>query len=290
MQRILHSATLLHDYDAMSAPSVVTDPILQVSQLGVRLGGRMVLQDISFSLQAGSVSALIGENGAGKTTLLRSILGMQAWQSGKIEVLGQPAQDQLALLGYVPQKIGFDPYLPLRTRDLVALGTLRRHWWQGLRQDAAVQEALAAVQADSFAEQRVGQLSGGQQQRAVIAHALARRPRLLLLDEPLANLDFASTSRLVQLLGALAREKGISVLVTAHDMNPLLPILDHLVYLVGGRAAAGSVEEVVRNEVLSKLYGYPVEVLRHRGRLLVLPEDPRYSREDVHCSQGCGHD
>jgi zinc/manganese transport system ATP-binding protein len=94
----------------------------------------------------------------------------------------------------------------------------------------------------------------------------------------------------VQLLGALAREKGISVLVTAHDMNPLLPILDHLVYLVGGRAAAGSVDEVVRNEVLSKLYGYPVEVLRHRGRLLVLPEDPRYSREDVHCSQGCGHD
>ncbi|MDD3760203.1 MAG: metal ABC transporter ATP-binding protein [Acidithiobacillus sp.] len=262
----------------MPAFSVSTDPVLEVSNLGVRLGGRQVLQDISFTLKKGSVSALIGENGAGKTTLLRSILGIQTWQKGSIRVLGKTARGQLSQIGYVPQKIAFDPYLPLRTRDLVALGQTGRHWWQ--RSDtAAVAEALAAVQAESFAEQRVGMLSGGQQQRAVIAHALARRPRLLLLDEPLANLDFASASRLVELLGVLARKQGISVLVTAHDMNPLLPILDHLVYLVGGRAAAGNVAEVVRSDVLNRLYGYPVEVLQHRGRLLVLPENPQQGLE-----------
>ncbi len=262
----------------MSTPSATSDPLLAVSALEVRLGGRQVLQDISFSLQAGTVAALIGENGAGKTTLLRSILGMQGWHQGSIRVLGQPVQEQLGALGYVPQKISFDPYLPLRTRDLVALGRMPRRWWQ--RPDARIlRDALAAVQAESFAEQRVGMLSGGQQQRAVIAHALARQPRLLLLDEPLANLDFASASRLVQLLGSLAHQQGISVLVTAHDMNPLLPVLDQLVYLVGGRAAAGTVDEVVRSDVLNRLYGYPVEVLQHRGRLLVLPEDPRQGLE-----------
>ncbi|MEY2341148.1 metal ABC transporter ATP-binding protein [Acidithiobacillus sp. IBUN Pt1247-S3] len=274
----------------MPASSVITDPILAVSHLGVRLGGRQVLRDISFTLGAGSVSALIGENGAGKTTLLRSILGIQTWQEGSIEVLGKPAHTQLSRVGYVPQKIAFDPYVPLRTRDLVALGRMPRHWWQRPDGDA-VNQALAAVQAESFAEQRVGMLSGGQQQRAVIAHALARRPRLLLLDEPLANLDFASASRLVRLLASLAQEQGISVLVTAHDMNPLLPVLDHLVYLVDGRAAAGSVQEVVRSEVLNPLYGYPVEILQHRGRLLVLPEDPQQGLEiPCHAHEHLNHD
>jgi zinc/manganese transport system ATP-binding protein len=129
---------------------------------------------------------------------------------------------------------------------------------------------LAAVDATSFADQRVGDLSGGQQQRVLIAHALIRRPALLLLDEPLANLDLRSTAEIVGLLRRLSREQRIAVLLSTHDMNPLLPAMDGIVYLANGRAAVGSVAEVVRTEVLSRLYGYHIDVVRVHDRILVV--------------------
>ena len=251
------------------------DPILSVTRLSVDLGGRRILRDVSFELYPGQLCALIGENGAGKTTLLRSLLGLTPIRAGQALIDGAPASQRRALVGYVPQKIAFDADIPLRTRDLVHLGLdghrLGLPLFSG-RKKALVDQALHAVGAEAFADQRVGELSGGQQQRAVIAHALVRQPRLLILDEPLANLDFGSANALVVLLGTLTRTRQIAVLVTAHDMNPLLPVMDRLVYLVGGQAATGSVEEVVQPEVLSKLYGYPVTVLRHGRRILVLPD------------------
>ncbi len=251
------------------------DPILSVARLSVDLGGRRILRDVSFELYPGQLCALIGENGAGKTTLLRSLLGLTPIRAGQALIDGAPASQRRALVGYVPQKIAFDADIPLRTRDLVQLGLdghrLGLPLFSG-RKKALVDQSLHAVGAEAFADQRVGELSGGQQQRAVIAHALVRQPRLLILDEPLANLDFGSANALVALLGTLTRTRQIAVLVTAHDMNPLLPVIDRLVYLVGGQAATGSVEEVVQPEVLSKLYGYPVTVLRHGRRILVLPD------------------
>ncbi|MFA5730806.1 MAG: metal ABC transporter ATP-binding protein [Acidithiobacillus sp.] len=253
----------------------MSDPILSVAHLSVDLGGRSILRDVSFDLYPGQLCALIGENGAGKTTLLRSLLGLTPIRAGQALMDGAPARQRRALVGYVPQKIAFDADIPLRTRDLVQLGLdghrLGLPLFSG-RKKALVDQALHAVGAEAFADQRVGELSGGQQQRAVIAHALVRKPRLLILDEPLANLDFGSANALVALLGRLTRTRQIAVLVTAHDMNPLLPVMDRLVYLVGGQAATGSVEEVVQPDVLSRLYGYPVTVLRHGRRILVLPD------------------
>ena len=251
------------------------DPILSVTRLSVDLGSRRILRDVSFELYPGQLCALIGENGAGKTTLLRSLLGLTPIRAGQALIDGASASQRRALVGYVPQKIVFDVDIPLRTRDLVQLGLDGHRLGLPLfagRKKALVDQALHAVGAEAFADQRVGELSGGQQQRAVIAHALVRQPRLLILDEPLANLDFGSANALVVLLGTLTRTRQIAVLVTAHDMNPLLPVMDRLVYLVGGQAATGSVEEVVQPEVLSKLYGYPVTVLRHGRRILVLPD------------------
>jgi zinc/manganese transport system ATP-binding protein len=129
---------------------------------------------------------------------------------------------------------------------------------------------LAAVGAETFADQRIGDLSGGQQQRVLIAHALIRRPKLLLLDEPLANLDIRAIAEIVLLLRALSREHGITVLVSAHDMNPLIGTMDRIVYLAHGRAASGTTEQVVRTEVLSELYGYHIDVIRVHGRVLVI--------------------
>ncbi len=118
-----------------------------------------------------------------------------------------------------------------------------------------VAEALRAVGAESYADKRVGELSGGEQQRVMIAHALIGRPRLLLLDEPLANLDLRSDQGIVAVLAKLAREQQIAVLISAHDMNPLAPVMDRIVYVAAGRAAAGSTDEVLRTDVLSALYG-----------------------------------
>ncbi|MGC8541627.1 MAG: metal ABC transporter ATP-binding protein [Phycisphaerae bacterium] len=258
-------------------------PLLAVEDLTVRIGTRVLLQNVSFTIHPGEFCGLIGENGAGKTTLLRSLIGLQHSPHGRVRVCGLPPAKSRDLVGYVPQKINFAPDLPLRVCDLVQLGCDGHRLgprWFSRRLREQVQRAIHAVGAEGFAYQRIGELSGGQQQRAVIAHAMARQPRLLLLDEPLANLDFRSASELAQLLGHLTRVHGIAVLVTAHDMNPLLSLLDRIVYLAKGRAASGTVADVVQAESLSRLYGYPVAVIKYGGRILVLPNVGPQEGED----------
>lgn len=243
---------------------------LTVEGLGVSFPGRYVLADVQFSLQAGEFCGLVGTNGSGKTTLLRTILGFIKPHSGSVRVgsgTGSPS------IGYVPQKIGLDPYLPLRARDLVGLGLdggrLGLPLPSAVRRQA-IDEMLAAVGAMAFADQRVGNLSGGQQQRVLIAHALIRRPLLLLLDEPLANLDLRSTVEIVSLLHRISIEHRVAVLLSTHDMNPLLGAMDRIVYLANGRAVSGPVDQVVRTEVLSQLYGYHIDVVRVHDRILVV--------------------
>src|SRR5208282_6048663 len=169
--------------------------------------------------------------------------------------------------------IVLDPDMPLRARDLVSLG-LDGHRFGLPRRSAAqkdvVDEMLDDVDATSFADARVGNLSGGEQQRVMIAHALIGRPRLLLLDEPLANLDIRSEQQVVSLVARIATEQNIAVLISAHDMNPLLPVMDRVVYIAAGRAASGTAAEVVRADVLSELYGHHVDVLNVHGRVLVV--------------------
>ena len=247
--------------------------ILTVEGVSVSLGGRQVLDEVSFAIGAGQFTGLIGPNGAGKTTLLRVILGLQRTTEGNVAVLGRPRSLRAQPIGYVPQKVLLDPDMPMRARDLVALGLDGSRY--GLRlpsrqRGQAVAEMLHAVDAERFADARVGNLSGGEQQRVLIAHALISRPRLLLLDEPLANLDLRSSQEIVTLLARIAREQQIAVLLSAHEMNPLLPVMDRVVYLAGGRAASGTTDEVIREDVLSGLYGYHVDVLHVHGRVLVI--------------------
>jgi zinc/manganese transport system ATP-binding protein len=176
-------------------------------------------------------------------------------------------------VGYVPQKILLDADMPLRARDLVGLG-LDGHRLgipvPSRTRRQQVEEMLRAVGAEKFADARVGNLSGGEQQRVLIAHALISGPGLLLLDEPLANLDIPSAQEVVRLLSRIAREQHVAVLISAHEMNPLLPVMDRVVYLAAGRAASGTADEVVRTEVLSELYGHHVDVLHVHGRVLVV--------------------
>jgi zinc/manganese transport system ATP-binding protein len=256
------------------APATAASPdILGVEQVSVTLSGRRILDHVSFTVRAGEFTGLIGPNGAGKTTLLRVILGLQRPGSGQVTVLGRPRSPRSQPVGYVPQKVLLDPDMPMRARDLVALGADGNRY--GLRlpsrdRSDAVREMLHAVDADRFADARVGTLSGGEQQRVLIAQALISRPRLLLLDEPLANLDLRSGQEIITLLARIAREQQIAILLSAHEMNPLLPVMDRIVYLAAGRAASGTTAAVVTSEVLSRLYGHHVDVLHVHGRVLVV--------------------
>lgn len=265
--------------------------MLSIERLSVSFPGRTILRDVGFELGRGEFCGLIGSNGSGKTALLRTILGFQKAEAGTIRINGLEGRAALAGVGYVPQKIFLDPDMPLRARDLVALGFDGHRLGLPLpsRERALrVEEMLSAVGAGGFADQRVGRLSGGQQQRVLIAHALIRRPQLLLLDEPLANLDIRSIAEIVALLGRLAAEQQVSVLLATHDMNPLLGVMDRIVYLANGRAASGRTDEVVRTEVLSRLYGYHIDVLRVHGRVVVVaagsPEEmsQTLARDPVH--------
>ena len=219
-------------------------PLLTLDGIGVRLGGRQVLSDVTFSLEKGDFTGIIGPNGAGKTTLLRVILGLIEPSGGRVLVDGEPLHRKTlhnknrAAIGYVPQKLVIDQDMPLRARDVVSLGLDGHRLGFGFpsrQRRELVDAALADVGADGYADARVGELSGGEQQRVLVAHALISRPKLLLLDEPLANLDLRSEQEIVTVLGKLAREHEISVLLSAHDMNPLLAVMDRIVYVANGQ-------------------------------------------------------
>jgi zinc/manganese transport system ATP-binding protein len=248
--------------------------LLALDDIGVRLGGRQVLSDVTFSLRKGEFTGIIGPNGAGKTTLLRVILGLLEPTGGRVLIDGEPVDSKSkSAIGYVPQKLVIDQDMPLRARDVVGLG-LDGHRlgfaFPSRRRRDLIEAALSDVGADRYADARVGELSGGEQQRVLIAHALISRPKLLLLDEPLANLDLKSEQEIVAVLGRLAREQQIAILLSAHDMNPLLGVMDRIVYVANGRVATGPTDEVVTSEGLTRLYGHRVDVVRVQNRVLVV--------------------
>jgi len=267
------------DFAAAGAGTAVPpEAALAVDGLTVWLAGREILHDVSFAVAAGEVTGLIGMNGAGKTTLLRAILGLQSIASGTVRLAGGRRS-----IGYVPQKVLLDPDLPVRARDLVELGIDGNRLGIPLRSGqkrAVVDRLLGSVDASALADARVGALSGGEQQKVLIAHALARQPHLLLLDEPLANLDLRSTQETVSLLGRIANEHRVAILLSTHDMNPLLPVMDRVIYLAAGRAASGTAAEVVRGDVLSRLYGHHVDVFHAHGRVIM-------SVGEEHREDGC---
>jgi zinc/manganese transport system ATP-binding protein len=265
---------------------VTDNDLLRLENIGVRLGGRQILSDVSFTVAPGQFTGLIGPNGAGKTTLLRVILGLTPPTEGRVLLNGSPkTRHGGGLIGYVPQKLAIDQDMPLRARDVVGLGIDGNKLGfpvPSASRRRRITEALEAVGAESYADARIGELSGGEQQRVLIAHALVGRPKLLLLDEPLANLDLKSEQGIVSVLARLAHEQGIAVLISAHDLNPLLREIDTVVYVAAGRAAAGRTDEIIQSDVLSALYGSRVDVLHVNGRVLVIAGDEQQEPQAHH--------
>ncbi len=238
----------------------------------LRLGNRTVLSDLSLSVGAGSFVGLFGPNGAGKTTFLRALLGLVRPVSGDITLFGQPVARGNPAIGYMPQSRTPNGAM-LTGRDLLASGLSGAKWglpWVSRGGMAEIDAALEAVDAVALGRRRLGALSGGERQRLLIAQALLGSPRLLLLDEPLASLDPARMREVALLLRNVARRRGMTVICSAHDINPLIGVMDTVLCLARGRARIGPVDEIVTEPVLSELYGVPVEVCHApSGRVLV---------------------
>ncbi len=226
-------------------------------------GGRLIWSQATFEVPPGGIVAVIGANGAGKTTLLHMILGLLPAASGELRVFGRRPGEDNDGIGFVPQHYAASAGEAIRAVDMVMLGLTGRRWAFGratTTQRRHVAETLAAVDATEFADRRLASLSGGQRQRIAIAEALVAKPKMVILDEPLAALDLRSQREVVTLLARLHRELAVTILVVAHDMNPLLPLLDSAIYLLDGHPHYATMTDVVDDALLTHLYGTPIHV------------------------------
>jgi len=250
-------------------------------------GDRRLWQHLDLTVGPREFLAVLGPNGCGKTSLLKVLLGLGRLASGSVRVCGAVPRRGSRVIGYIPQQKGFDRDLPVRGVDLVGFGLDGHRWGIGLpnaQRRRRVQEAIASVGATGFAQSAIGTLSGGEQQRLRVAQALVGGPRLLLCDEPLLSLDLKHQAQIVELIDDQRRASEISVLFVTHEINPILPAVDRVLYLVGTRWAAGAVDEIMTSAVLSELYETEVEVLEVGGRILVVG-----TPDSAHAEAGGSH-
>ncbi len=246
---------------------------VRFERVGIAFGSRSILSGVSLDIADGEFVGVLGPNGAGKTTLMRAILGLVRPTEGAIAVLGGPARRGNPGVGYLPQMHRSAPGAGFSGWDLVASSAGGGRWgWPGTsaaeRRD--IERALDLTDARDLARRPVGELSGGQRQRLLLAQALVGRPRLLLLDEPLISLDPSRQRSTVELVRRLRHEQPVTVLFSAHEINPLLGAIDRVLYLGNGAAALGTVDEVITSPVLSRLYAADIDVVRLGGRIFVM--------------------
>jgi zinc/manganese transport system ATP-binding protein len=250
--------------------------IIQAENLAAGYQGNVVWQNASFSIDRGEFVAIIGPNGAGKTTLFRMLLGLQPPVGGQVKIFGQLPSKGNPKIGYVPQRHSVDSEMTIESLELVRLGFSGKRWGFGLfsQKNAdrkAALEALQAVGAEELAQRSLGVLSGGELQRVFLAEALVSNPEVLLLDEPLSNLDIRREKELLQLVNNVVRSRKVTALLIAHNINPILPYLDKVIYIANGKVATGRPDEVITSERLSALYGVHIEVLHDsRGNIAII--------------------
>ena len=269
----------------MSSGIRAGSPAIVASGLSAAHGDRPIWQNASFAIEPGEFIVVLGPNGSGKSTLFRLLLGLIPIAAGSLLVLGKRPRRGNPAIGYVPQRRNIDRDLPVRGRDFVHLGIDGNRW--GIEFGRApdnhrrVDAAVNAVNAVAYADRPIGRLSGGEQQRLLLAQALAGEPEMLLLDEPLASLDLRNQMVIAELVADVAGRNGLTVLLIAHDINPLLPIVDRVLYVAHGGVAIGKPDQVITSTQLSRLYDAPVEVLHDsHGHMFVVGLEAESAHHD----------
>lgn len=246
---------------------------LTLTGAGLAFGSRTLWTGVDLEVAAGEFVAVLGPNGTGKTTLLKAVLGIQALSTGSVSVFGRRPRRGDRRIGYVPQQRLLDAAMPVRGRDLVGFGVDGMRLGPPIRRRTdreRIHRIVADVGAEGFAGRAAWRLSGGEQQRLRVGQAIADDPHLLLCDEPLISLDLANQAAVSALIDRQRRESGAAVLFVTHDINPVLGLVDRVLYLANGRFRIGTPDEVLTSAVLSDLYGTPVDVLRVRDRIVVV--------------------
>jgi zinc/manganese transport system ATP-binding protein len=251
----------------------VSTPLLTIKNASLAFGESTLWSNLNIEIQPHEFIAVIGSNGSGKTTLLKAILGQEKLSSGSIEFLGKPVTRGSRRVGYIPQHRSIDSASPMRAIDMLRLGLDGHRFGLPISSRAAnkkVQHILGCVDAFDLAAKRIGELSGGELQRLRVGQAVIDEPDLILADEPLSALDLAQQKVIADLLDQERREHNSAVIFVTHDVNPILSMVDRVLYLANGKFKIGTPDEVLRSEVLSELYGTPVDVVRNQGRILVV--------------------
>ncbi|MGO3151606.1 MAG: metal ABC transporter ATP-binding protein [Galactobacter sp.] len=246
----------------------------------VRFGDRTLWEGLDLDVAPGEFVAVLGPNGSGKTTLIKALLGLVRLSAGTAHVGGTPVGRQRGStsggVGVIPQQRPLPEGTPLRGRDLVRQGLDGTRWgpaWLDSRRKAdraRVDAMLERVGATAFAERPVWTLSGGEQQRLRAAQALVSSPAVMLCDEPLLSLDVRHQQEITQLIAEQAKQEQAAVLFITHEINPVLPYVDRVLYLAQGRFRVGAPDEVITTESLSDLFGRRVDVVRVGDRLAIL--------------------
>ncbi|CAM4410717.1 MAG: putative ABC transporter ATP-binding protein [Legionellaceae bacterium] len=252
------------------------DHCIHFNQLELGYPKQPLLRAFNAEIQQGEFIGIFGPNGAGKSTLIRAILGLLKPLRGEIKLFNHTPGKINAQIGYLPQSRNHFQTYNLSGKMVISAGLEGYRWglpWLNKKRQDALKEVIQWVEADSFADQPFSQLSGGQQQRLLLAQTLFNRPKLLLLDEPLSNLDPYNQDLIIRLIQKMQRELNATVLLTAHDVNPLLPVMDRVLYMARGNAALGKVQEVITSEQLSALYQMPMEVVKHAHRLFIFSQE-----------------
>lgn len=231
-------------------------PAIQVENLRVSYFANIAVQDVSFTVPTGTMTAVVGPNGAGKSSLLKAMLRLVPIDAGRVRVLGQRVRQVRRRVAYVPQRGEVDWTFPITVADTVLLGTYPRLGLfrrPGRAERDLAHEALYKVGMVDHAQTQIGRLSGGQQQRVFIARALAQQAEIILLDEPFIGLDRSSERVVVDILQGL-RDRGTTVVGVHHDLSTLSAYFDRTLLLNRELVAHGLTEKVLSSELLSRTY------------------------------------
>lgn len=247
----------------------MASPLVRFEHVGCGYGAAPVVEDVSFEVAGGDFLGIVGPSGSGKTTVLRAMLGLLPVRYGRI------GRDDGLRVGYVPQVEAVDWSFPVTVRDVVEMALPTRRFGRRPRAERDHASAvLARLGLDEFADRHIRDLSGGQQQRVFLARALVHQPELLVLDEPAGNVDVATRHEILHLLADLHRPadgfRGVTIVLTTHDINGLAAHLPRLICFNRTVVADGPPSEVLHPYVLERTYGAPMDVLQHGGMPVVL--------------------